>query len=414
MRRLFLILGNDVKRHLKSPLALIIYIIIPIAMTGLIGIIFAPSPGNGVLPPIRVVLVDKDNGLAARLFLGVFDSEQARKMFQATTAGEAEGRALMEKGKASAMIVIPERFTLDLLDIKPVVFEVVKNPSEQFLPDIVEEFAQTMAVMLSAAVQAFEPEARGVRSMLDGPIDAFPWEALGPELGKAQKKIAAAAKYLDPLLLNIKEEKTQAAGAKANLTRSDIFSVILPGMAIMFLLFIVQTVMRDMISEREDGKLRRMLITPLRPSELIGARILGGWIIGLSVLLVMAAFGTAVFRASWGPLGYFLTLILVASFWSAAFFALMNAVVRNRNQAGALSAPIILGFSLFGGSLMNPEAMPKAFRTIGLVTPNRWFVDGAAAIRDGRFPAVPLLILAVSGLILFLLAVPALRRRSTV
>ncbi|MBM3294742.1 MAG: ABC transporter permease [Candidatus Aminicenantes bacterium] len=414
MRRLWLILKTDARRHLKSPLTIIIYIIIPVAMTGLIGVIFAPSSGDGTLPPIRVVLVDRDKGLASRLFLGAFDAEQVKKMFQVTTAGEAEGRAMMEKGKASAMVVIPERFSLDLLEIKPVFLEVVKNPAERFLPDITEEFVQTTAVMLSAAVQAFEPEARGVRAMLDAPVDAFPWEALAPELGKAQKKIASAAKYLDPLLLNVKEEKTKAAGAKVNLTRTDIFSTILPGMAIMFLLFIVQTVMRDMISEREDGKLRRMLTTPLRPSELIGARILGGWAMGLSILLVMAAFGTMVYNAHWGPFGYFLTLVVVVSFWSAAFFALMNALVRNRNQAGVLSAPIILGFSLFGGSLMNPEAMPKAFRAVGIVTPNRWFVDGAAAVRDGRFPAVPLLILAVSGLILLLLAVPALRRRSTV
>jgi ABC-2 type transport system permease protein len=414
MRRLWLILKTDVRRHLKAPLAIVIYIVIPIVMTGLIGIIFTPSSGSGALPPIQIVLVDNDKGLASRLFLGALDSEQVKTMFQVTTADEAEGRVRMAKGKASAMIVIPERFTLDLLDVKPVALEVVKNPAEQFLPDIVEEFAKTMAVMLSAAVQAFEPEVRGLRAMIDAPVDAFSWETLGPELGKAQKKIAAAAKYLDPLLLGLETEETKAAGAKANLTRSDIFSVILPGMAIVFLLFIVQTVMRDMISEREDGKLRRMLTTPLRPSELIGARILGGWIVGLAVLLVMVAFGTLVYKTNWGPLGYFLVLALVGSFWTAAFFALMNALIRNRNQAGALSAPIILAFSIFGGSMMNPEAMPKAFRAIGIVTPNRWFIDGAAAVRDGRFPAVPLLILAASGLVLLFLAVPALRRRSMV
>ena len=414
MRRLLLILKNDVQRHLKAPLAMIIYIIIPLAMTGLIGIIFGPGEDENTLPPIQVVLVDHDKGLASRLFLGAFDADQMKKMFQVTVADETEGRKLMEKSKASAMVVIPERFTLDLLDIKPVTIEVVKNPAEQYLPDVVEEFMNTMAVMLSGAVQAFEPEARGIRAMLDGPVDSFPWEALGPEFGKAQKKVVAAEKYLNPLLLRLKEEKTKAAGAKAVLSQTDIFSIILPGMAIMFLLFIVQTIMRDMISEREDGKLRRMLTTPLRSLELIGARILGGWLMGIVILLVMVAFGTLVFRVHWGPFGYFLLLGVVGAFWTAAFFALMNALVRNRNQAGALSAPIILAFSMFGGSMMNPEAMPKAFRTVGIVTPNRWFIDGAALVRDGRFPTVSLLVLAISGLVLLALAVPALRRRSTV
>jgi len=414
MRRLFLILKNDVRRHFKAPAAIIIYLIMPIILTGLIGVIFAPSGGGGELPPIPIDLVDKDKGLASRLLLGAFDAGQLKTMFQVTVADETEGRTRMKKGKASAMVVIPERFTLDLLDVKPVTLEVVKNPAEQLLPDVVEEFMGTLAVMLSGVVQAFEPEVRGVRAMLDGPVNAFPWETLAPELGKAQTKIAAASKYLNPLLLSLKTEKTKAAGAKANLTRSDVFSIILPGMAIMFLLFIVQTVMRDMISEREDGKLRRMLTTPLRSGELIGARILGGWLMGIVILLVMAAFGTTVYRVTWGPFGYFLLLGAVGAFWTAAFFALMNALVRNRNQAGSLSAPIILAFSIFGGSMMNPEAMPKAFRTIGVITPNRWFIDGAKLVREGQFPAVPLLILAASGVILLLLAVPALRRRSTV
>jgi ABC-type Na+ efflux pump permease subunit len=414
MRRLLLILKTDILRHLKSPLALIIYIIIPIAMTGMIGIIFAPSPAGGELPPIQVVLVDHDKGLASRLFLGAFDADPMKKMFQVTMADETEGRARMEKGKASAMVIIPERFTFDLLEIKPVTLEVVKNPAEQFLPDVVEEFMNTMAVILSGAVQAFEPEARGIRAMLDGPVDAFPWEALGPEFGKAQKKVIAASQYLDPLLLRLKEEKTKAAGAKATFTRADLFSSVMPGMAIMFLLFIVQTVMRDTISEREDGKLRRMLTTPLRSSELIGARILGGWLMGVFILLVMVAFGTLVFRIKWGPFGWFLLLGAAAAFWCAAFFALMNALVRNRNQAGALSAPIILVFSIFGGSILRMDAMPKAFRTIGLFTPNRWFIDGGTIARNGRFPALPILVLTVSGLVLLLLAVPALRRRSSV
>jgi hypothetical protein len=58
--------------------------------------------------------------------------------------------------------------------------------------------------------------------------------------------------------------------------------------------------------------------------------------------------------------------------------------------------------------------MPSAFRTIGIVTPNKWFVDGATLVRDGRFPAMSLLVLAASGLVLLLLAVPSLRRRSQV
>jgi ABC-2 type transport system permease protein len=414
MRRLFLILGNDIRRHLKAPLVIVIFIAIPLVMTGLIGLVFGPRTENSQLPPILVLLVDHDKGFVAKLMLGAFDVDEMKKMFQVTVTDEAEGRRRMEAGQASAMVIIPERFTLDLLEIKPVTLSVVKNPAEQFLPDVVEEFMTTMAVMLSGVVQAFADEARGIRAMLDSPLGSFSWEALAPEFGQAQKKMIAAEKYLNPLLIRLNEEETKAAGTRPVFTQADLFSAILPGMAIMFLLFIVQTVMRDILSEREDGKLRRMMTTPLRPLELISARLMGGWIMGMIVLLVMAAAGTLIFRVTWGPFGYFLILGAVASFWTAALFGLLHALFRNRNQAGALSAPIILAFSLFGGSMMNPEAMPEAFRAVGVLTPNRWFIDGAALIRDGRFPWAALLVLAASGLALMALAVRALRSRTSV
>jgi ABC-2 type transport system permease protein len=414
MRRLFLILGNDIRRHLKAPLVIVIFIAIPLVMTGLIGLVFGPRTEASQLPPIPVLLVDHDKGFVAKLMLGAFGVDEMKKMFQVTVTDEAEGRRRMEAGQASAMVIIPERFTLDLLEIKPVTLSVVKNPAEQFLPDVVEEFMTTMAVMLSGVVQAFTDEARGIRAMLDSPLGSFSWEALAPELGQAQKKMIAAEKYLNPLLIRLKEEETKAAGARPRFTQADLFSAILPGMAIMFLLFIVQTAMRDILSEREDGKLRRMMTTPLRPLELISARLLGGWIMGLIVLLVMAAAGTLIFRVEWGPFGYFLLLGAVASFWTAALFGLLHALFRNRNQAGAMSAPIILAFSLFGGSMMSPEAMPEAFRAVGVLTPNRWFIDGAALIRDGRFPWAALLVLTASGLALMALAVRALRSRTSV
>ncbi len=414
MRRLLLILLNDARRHLKAPWAIIVFMIIPIVMTGLIGSIFAPRTEGSELPPIAVLLVDNDKGLASKLIVGAFDVDRLKTMFRVTVTDEDEGRRLMGKGKASALVIIPEGFTLDLLDAKPVTLLVVKNPAEQFLPDIVEEFMATCAVMLSGVVQAFADEVRGLRAMVEGPIERIPWETLGPEFGKAQKKIAAAAKYLDPVLLRVQAEETRAAGARPRTTAADLFAAVLPGVAILFLLFIVQTLMRDLLSDREDGKLRRMTTTPLRPLELIGARIAGGWFMGLAVLLVMVAFGALIFRVTWGPFGYVLVLGAAASFWTAAFFALFHALVRNRNQAGAVGAPVILVFGLFGGSMMAPEMMPRAFKAVGVLTPNRWFIDGAALIREGRFPSLSLIVFLVTGLVLLALAVPALRRRISV
>ena len=64
--------------------------------------------------------------------------------------------------------------------------------------------------------------------------------------------------------------------------------------------------------------------------------------------------------------------------------------------------------------MLPPASMPKAFQTIGFLTPNRWFIDGASRIRDGLFPLPSLMVLILSGLLFLALAVPALKRRSLV
>jgi ABC-2 type transport system permease protein len=412
MRRLLHIFANDMRRHVRAPFVVIIYMAIPLVMTGLIGLVFGPKPGAGELPRIKVFVADEDKSLGARLFLGAFDSDRLKDMFEVTSVSQADGRAAMNAGKASALVIIPKGFTLDLLDGKAVTLDVVKNPAEQFLPDVAEEAVNTMAVMLSGAVQAFADEAKGVRALLDKPVGAVDWASLSPEFGKAQKKVVAATRYLDPLLIRLKTEDRALPGARPTVTRTDIFSVVLPGMAVMFLLFIIQTVMRDFITEREDGTLRRMLTSPVRPLELVGARILGAWVMGVAVLLVMTAAGSLLFGARWGNLAYYLVLGVTTAFWTSAFFACFYALVRNRNQAGAFGAPVILVFSLFGGSMLDPSAMPRSLAKVGLFTPNRWFIDGAALARDGQFPTVSVAVLAVSGLVLLGLAVPGLTRKA--
>ena len=67
---------------------------------------------------------------------------------------------------------------------------VVKNPAEQYLPDVVEEFMNTMAVMLSGAVQAFADEARGIRALLGGARVAL----LGLRLGRLTERGVLAAR----------------------------------------------------------------------------------------------------------------------------------------------------------------------------------------------------------------------------
>jgi ABC-type multidrug transport system permease subunit len=182
----------------------------------------------------------------------------------------------------------------------------------------------------------------------------------------------------------------------------------------MFLLFIIEVFLRDILTEREDGKLQRMMFAPLRSMELITARILSGWLMGIMVYLVVVIAGGLIFSISWGNYGYLFLLITVTCFWIAAFFAMLNAFFKNKNQAGAFTSPIILVFSAFGGSILPVDQLPGAVNWFSSLTLNHWFITGTKTINAGEFPTLPIAVIAVSGVVLFLLASIFLKKRITV
>ena len=401
------------KRRLKAPLAILVLLFIPVMMTGIMGAIFAPRADQSQMPKIKVLITDKDKNIASKLLLGAFDTEQLKEMFEITLVDEAKGMKLISNGKASALVIIPEKFTDRLVKVEKSQFIIIKNPSEQFLPDVVEEFMNTYAVIISGFVQVFEPEIRGIDLLLNIPIEKVSITAMTPFLEASRKKIELLIKYLDPLLLQLKEEVTGKEEKKPD-PGFNIFFYILPGMSVMFLLFIIEIFLRDILTEREDGKLQRIMFAPVRTTELILARVFSGWLMGILAYLAIVVLGTLLFNISWGNWGYLFLLIAVTCFWIAAFFALLNAFFKNRNQAGALTAPIILVFSVFGGSILPVEQLPKSFNRIANFTLNHWFIQGTRQIRDGAFPTLSFGILLLTGIILFLLASIFLKRRITI
>jgi ABC-2 type transport system permease protein len=414
LSRVTLIIKNDIARRLKAPLATVLFMIIPFAMTALIGVIFDPGAGGETkLPPIKVLLVDRDQNLASKFLIGAFDQKQLKDMFQATTVSEADGEKLMKKGKASAMLIIPAGFSLALADQKPVRLTVVKNPAEEFLPAVVEEFANTMAVGFSALAQVFADELKIVKMVGDSSLEKISIAELSPFLEMSRIKFMALKKYLSPLRIGLKTTTMTKPGQKTEAKGFNIFAFILPGMLIMFLLFIVEAFMREIQNERADGKIRRMMFSPLTTRELMLARIFSGWLMGLLVCGLAMALGALVFRIDWGNYFWLFMLVAVACFWCAAFFGMLNAFFKNKNQAGAFASPIILVSAAFGGSMLPLEQIPGGMRWLAKFTVNNWFITGCREIIAGNTPLASLLVLLVSGLLFAAVAMAALQRRLT-
>jgi len=395
-------------------MSILIFLLIPMVMTGLIGMIFGPSSSSTQFPAIKILMVDKDKNVASKMFQGMFDSKEMKDMFELTMVSEQEGQKLMSKGKASALIIIPEKFTENLMDGKNISLTLIKNPSQEFLPSIVEEFLNTLSTGISGISQVFKEEMTNLKKLIDtSELENVSFIALAPYMEKTKDKIVVLKKYLSPVLIDLKKEVTEKPGAKQE-AGFNIFAFILPGMAIMFLLFIVEAFMRDILTERENGIIRRMMFSPIRSMDVVIGRIIGGWIMGIVVYTIIIVLGTLIFNITWGNYVHLFILVAITCFWCASFFALLNSFFKNKNQAGAFTSPIILVFAAFGGSMMPLNQIPAAMKWLSNFTVNRWFIEGSQKITDGIFPVMSIIVLLGTGLLLFTAAIFSLNRKITV
>ncbi|HSG29015.1 MAG TPA: hypothetical protein VLA34_11080, partial [Candidatus Krumholzibacterium sp.] len=164
MEKILKIFIVDIRRRLKKPLSIVLTMCIPLAMTVIIGSVFGRS-GDVGLPRITMLLVDNDGAVLSMFVRQGLGMGDLGEMIDVVRVDEAEGERLMAGGKASAMVIIPDSFTVKVLDGEKVAIEVVKNPSESFLPLIIEEVMSTFAVIVDGGMKAFGDSMRRGRDL---------------------------------------------------------------------------------------------------------------------------------------------------------------------------------------------------------------------------------------------------------
>lgn len=173
----------------------------------------------------------------------------------------------------------------------------------------------------------------------------------------------------------------------------DVYTPILITMAVCFLAF---TSLPAVIADyRSRGVLRRMRVTPVRPSALLGAHLLMSLVMSLLTLLVLLVVSSSAFGVDLpeNPLGYLAVYVLVA----AALFAigLLVAALAPNGQAGSGIGTVLFFPVLFFGGLWVPrEHMNDTLRTISDFSP---LGAGVQALQDtgaGDWPQLlPVLVL---------------------
>ncbi len=141
-----------------------------------------------------------------------------------------------------------------------------------------------------------------------------------------------------------------------------------PGVAMLFLFFIIGNGARSIVTERNEGTLPRILAAPVTPASVLLGKTVGVMLIGVASMTAVWLITWWGFGASWGdPLGVF--VVIVAAVTAICGISLLiTGLARTENQADTLTTIIALLFAVAGGTFF--VGATGTLDTVRRFTPN--------------------------------------------
>jgi ABC-2 type transport system permease protein len=369
-----LLVRKDLLRRARSPLGFLITLSFPIVFSLLIALSFG-GDGNRV-PKVHLLVENLDESFAGNALLSALTSDEMAEYVDVEVVG-AEGMRLIEKGKASALLRIPESFTQDVIDRKPVSLSLVRNPAQGILPEIGEQILRTIVDVFDSGSRVLEvPLAEIAPFTKKGSVRITDEAVIAVSLA-VKRAIESSERFLDPAVISFDTASlAPKPGSEGGMSPiSAIFLFILPGVSVYALFLVADIGMRDLIAEGTAGTLRRQLAGPIRASTVVAGKALSSAALCLVALLVLAIVGGAVLRRSVDPLGFVLlsaAMVLAVTGTSAALYG----AARNESKGATIGGIVYLVLAFGGGSFVSLDSMPGVMRVVAPVSPFYWGTEG--------------------------------------
>ncbi len=249
-----------------------------------------------------------------------------------------------------------------------------------FVVDIPPEFQQDLAKDLKPEVQiisdatAMSQAGRGpgyIQQIINHAVQPF-WSGAGNPKDRPVVKLESRAKF------NPNMEQSWFVAINQVINNISVLAIFLTGAAV--------------LREREHGNIEHLLVMPLRPFELMFAKV---WANGLVVLLAAMASLFVIVKIAVGvPVAGSIPLFAagmgVYLFSVTALGIMLATVVRSMPQFGLLAFPVFIAMSLLSGGQTPLESMPIPLQKFMQFVPSTHFVSFSQAVlfRDASFAMV--------------------------
>jgi ABC-2 type transport system permease protein len=275
---------------------------------------------NTTVDHIATVVVDEARDGNSRGFVDAFFNTGYFDLV-GEAGSAAAARDEIDAGRAKVAVVIPPRFSYDLLQGQPAQAQVLVDGSD---PNV----AQTALLVANTLARA-----RGAPT-----VDLRPSVLYNPGMQSVD--------FMIPGLIGL----------------------ILQFQTLMLTAFAI-------VRERERGTLEQLIVTPIRPWELMLGKILPYVAIAFLNICFISIFGVTWFGVEF--VGSFPLLLVLAGVFllsSLGIGMLISTVSRTQTQAMQMSLFVMLPSIILSGFVFAREGMPPGIRELGLLIPLTFFL----------------------------------------
>lgn len=375
MLEVFVIARKDLKVLLRDPRALITLFLNPLIFIVIMSLALAPAYRSLTSSSIRLLVADFDRKERSREILELLNEVRGLKVERIEGLKESEAQeALMrriEKEKGMAALLIPSGISDRLDRREEVTLPLFLEPTQPLLPEVVEGMVEGVTKGLSVEVHLED----WLKQTLSFFILDFEMLSKG-KTGKTWRESTQEEKrkaLANPLIKVL----GRTVGKESPEERPDIYSQNVPGFTTMFVFFLVSFVAVSVLTERQEGTLRRLLSAPVGKWALLGGKLVQNFLTGLAQVAIMFSVGHLAFGMSLGhsPLGLVL-LTLGLSFAATSLGVLVAAEARTEAQAYGVGILLVVSLAALGGCFFPTFIMPEFMQQLARLTPHAWAMEG--------------------------------------
>lgn len=364
---------KDLKWRLADPLALALWVGIPLIIGTLVGLATGGS-ADGALKA-KLLVVDQDETLAARLLIGAFGQGQLGEMFDVEEVDLEVGEARMADGGATAMLVIPPGLAMAVLREEPVSLRLVTNPAQRILPGIVEQVLEVLVEGVFYLQQLFGDELRLATGELPEGSITQPDATVADIATQINQAISGFEGTLFPPVITLETVVDRPEGQSFNFAL-----LFFPGMMFMSLIFVAQGMSEDLWAERKQGTLRRVAVAPGSMAAFLGGKLLAAAMLMAAVSFIGVLLGVLLIDVELSRLPLAVAWSTLGGLPMLCIFMLLQMMAKTQRGGGLLVSVVMFPLLMIGGSFFPSETMPGWMAAIGSWTPNGLAVEQLKAV----------------------------------